>query len=196
MRGSPSTKRTPRTTSPSRDGPSSRRQRRCALRQSRKTMVSAVRRDRQPLVLVVRRRTVANVLSTGFVVLTCFQCSAGKVVEGEQRLPVPDQAGGGLVVLGAVGVDEVVEGSLGRIASLGHPDRVQVLLGLGLHVLRCWRRSRVSLGPSAWQGRQVADLPLVAGDSPPTARLAGGAIESRGDSKNRVFWADRGLVRG
>ena len=59
-----------------------------------------------------------------------------KVVEGEQRLPVPDQAGGGLVVLGAVGVDEVVEGGLGRIASPGHPDRVQVLLGLGLHVLR------------------------------------------------------------
>ena len=54
MRGSPSTKPTPGTTSPSRDGPSSRRQRCCALRQSRKT-ISAVRRDRQPLVLVVRK---------------------------------------------------------------------------------------------------------------------------------------------
>jgi hypothetical protein len=31
------------------------------------TMVSAVRRDRQPLVLVVRGRTVAKVLSMGFV---------------------------------------------------------------------------------------------------------------------------------
>jgi hypothetical protein len=42
------------------------------------TRASAVFRDRQPLVLSVRRRTVANVLSTGFVLRTCFQCSAGK----------------------------------------------------------------------------------------------------------------------
>ncbi len=43
-----------------------------------KTMASAVWRDRQPLVLSVRSRTVANVLSIGFDVRTCFQCSAGK----------------------------------------------------------------------------------------------------------------------
>jgi hypothetical protein len=34
-------------------------------------------------------------------------------------------------------------------------------------------------GPSPWQGRQVADLPLVAGDGSPAARLAGGAIGLR-----------------
>ncbi len=43
-----------------------------------KTMVSADLRLRQPLVLVVLRRTVAKVLSMGFVVLMCFQCSAVK----------------------------------------------------------------------------------------------------------------------
>jgi hypothetical protein len=31
-----------------------------------------------------------------------------EVIEGEQRLAVLDQAGGGPVVLGAVGLDEVV----------------------------------------------------------------------------------------
>ena len=41
-------------------------------------MASAVSRDRQPFVLSVRSRTVANVLSIGFDVRTCFQCSAGK----------------------------------------------------------------------------------------------------------------------
>jgi hypothetical protein len=41
-------------------------------------MASAVWRDRQPLVLAVRSRTVANVLSIGFELRTCFQCSAGK----------------------------------------------------------------------------------------------------------------------
>src|SRR6188472_4752392 len=59
----------------------------------------------------------------------------GEVVEGEQRLPVFHQAGRGLVVLGAVGVDEMVEGGRGRLPGLGHPDAVQVLLGLGLHAL-------------------------------------------------------------
>ena len=45
---------------------------------SLKTIASAVWRDRQPLVLSVRSRTVANVLSIGLLVRTCFQCSAGK----------------------------------------------------------------------------------------------------------------------
>ena len=43
-----------------------------------KTMASAVRRDRQPLVVAVRSRTEAKVLSIGFELRTCFQCSAGK----------------------------------------------------------------------------------------------------------------------
>ena len=41
-------------------------------------MASAVWRLRQPLVLVVRCRAVAKVLSIGFEVRMCFQCSAGK----------------------------------------------------------------------------------------------------------------------
>jgi hypothetical protein len=34
--------------------------------------------DRQPFDRIVRCRTVAKVLSMGFVVRKCFQCSAGK----------------------------------------------------------------------------------------------------------------------
>jgi len=76
--GSPSRKRTPRMISARRSEPFSRRQWRSADLVSLKTIASAVSRDRQPLVLSVRRRTVANVLSIGLAVRTCFQCSAGK----------------------------------------------------------------------------------------------------------------------
>ena len=34
--------------------------------------------ERQPFDRIVRCRTVANVLSIGFVLRKCFQCSAGK----------------------------------------------------------------------------------------------------------------------
>src|SRR5437868_12956624 len=40
-------------------------------------MARAVLFDRHPLERIVRWRTVANVLSTGFDVRRCFQCSAG-----------------------------------------------------------------------------------------------------------------------
>ena len=45
---------------------------------SLKAMARAVLRFRQPLVFRVRFLTVAKTLSIGFVVLMCFQCSAGK----------------------------------------------------------------------------------------------------------------------
>ena len=80
-------------------------------------------RLRQPLVLVVLRRTVAKVLSMGLVVRMCFQCSLGReVVEGEQHVAVLGQAGHRFVVLGAIGLEEEVEGLLGHRAGLGHPD--------------------------------------------------------------------------
>jgi len=44
----------------------------CAASTSLKTMASAVRFDRQPFDRTVRWRTVANVLSMGFVVRKCF----------------------------------------------------------------------------------------------------------------------------
>src|SRR6516225_12165781 len=58
--------------------PSMRRQFLCAPSTSLKTMASAVLFDRQPFDRMVRCRTVAKVLSMGFVVRKCFQCSAGK----------------------------------------------------------------------------------------------------------------------
>lgn len=45
---------------------------------SLKTIVKQAMRDPLPLVLRCRNRTVANVLSMGFVVRMCSQCSAGK----------------------------------------------------------------------------------------------------------------------
>ena len=42
------------------------------------TMASAVLFERQPFERIVRCRTVAKVLSIGFEVRRCFQCSAGK----------------------------------------------------------------------------------------------------------------------
>ena len=58
--------------------PSIRRQLFCAPSTSLKTMARAVLFDRQPFDRMVRCRTVAKVLSMGFVVRKCFQCSAGK----------------------------------------------------------------------------------------------------------------------
>ena len=45
---------------------------------SLKTIASAVLFERQPFERIVRCRTVAKVLSIGFEVRKCFQCSAGK----------------------------------------------------------------------------------------------------------------------
>src|SRR3954470_20520292 len=59
--------------------PSSRRQLFSAAWASLKIMASAVLFDRQPFARTVRWRIVAEVLSIGFVVRKCFQCSAGKL---------------------------------------------------------------------------------------------------------------------
>src|SRR5215813_13736242 len=58
--------------------PSMWRQFLCAPSTSLKTMASAVLFDRQPFDRMVRCRTVAKVLSMGFVVRKCFQYVAGK----------------------------------------------------------------------------------------------------------------------
>src|SRR5215212_9222891 len=58
--------------------PSSLRQLFCAASTSLNTIASAVLFERQPFERIVRCRTVAKVLSIGFEVLRCFQCSAGK----------------------------------------------------------------------------------------------------------------------
>src|SRR5271169_5071662 len=58
--------------------PSMRRQLFWAPSTSLKTMAIAVLFDKQPFHRMVRCRTVAKVLSMGFVVRKCFQCSAGK----------------------------------------------------------------------------------------------------------------------
>ena len=58
--------------------PSRRRQVFCAPSTSLNTMASAVLFERHPFERVVLCRTVAKVLSIGFDVRRCFQCSAGK----------------------------------------------------------------------------------------------------------------------
>src|SRR3954453_17876145 len=123
--GSPSRKRTPSISWPRRSEPSRQRQRRSADLASLKTIASAVCRDRQPLVLSVRSRTVAKVLSMGFVVRTCFHVLSWKVVESKQHLAILGQAGHGFVVLGPILGDEAVEGGLGCLAVLSFVDGVQ-----------------------------------------------------------------------
>ena len=58
--------------------PSSLRQLFWAASTSLNTIASAVLFERQPFDRMVRCRTVAKVLSIGFEVRKCFQCSAGK----------------------------------------------------------------------------------------------------------------------
>jgi len=70
--------------------PSSLRHFFCADIISLKAMASPVLRPRHPLVRFVRCRTVAKVLSIRFDVRMCFQCSAGIVIEGQQRIPVAE----------------------------------------------------------------------------------------------------------
>ena len=58
-----------------------------------------------------------------------------EVGEGEQRLAIFGQAVGGLVVFRLVLGKEAIEGFLGVVAALGHPDFLEVRLGSGLHRL-------------------------------------------------------------
>ena len=53
---------------------------------------SAVLLERHPLERTVRRRLIANQLSMTLVVRRCFQCSAGEVIEGQQRVAILGQA--------------------------------------------------------------------------------------------------------
>src|SRR5215510_3972248 len=60
----------------------------------------------------------------------------GKVVEGEQRVAIFFQTGGRLLVFQRVALDESVERGKGVHFRLGHPDLLQVTLGLRLLALR------------------------------------------------------------
>jgi hypothetical protein len=94
-------------------------------------MASAVLFERHPLERTVRWRTVANELSMTFVVRRC-----GKVVEGEQRVAILDQAFDRLVVFDALGFREGVECYERVLLGLGHPDLLQCTLGFRLLALR------------------------------------------------------------
>ena len=59
----------------------------------------------------------------------------GEVVERQQDVAVPGQAGRGLVVLRPVGFQEEVEGALGILPGFGHPDVLQAPLGFLLQTL-------------------------------------------------------------
>ena len=59
-----------------------------------------------------------------------------EVVEGEQHIAIPGQAFDRLVVLRAVDFSESIEGGLGVLAGLGHPDILKRLVGFALQTLR------------------------------------------------------------
>jgi hypothetical protein len=59
-----------------------------------------------------------------------------EVVEGEQRIAIPDQASDRLVVFDAPGLDERVEGSKRILLGLAHPDFLERPLGFRLLAVR------------------------------------------------------------
>src|SRR5258705_13609663 len=115
--------------------PSMRRQLFCAPSTSLKTMASAVLFDRQPFDRMVRCRTVAKVLSMGFVVRK-LPVLGRKVVERQQRIAVLDQAIDRSLVFDLVGFDKGFQCLNGILLGLGHPDLLQRTLGLGVQALR------------------------------------------------------------
>ncbi len=60
----------------------------------------------------------------------------GEVVEGEQHVAILGQALDRLVVFRAVGFRERIEGGLGVLPGLGHPDVLKRSLGFALQTLR------------------------------------------------------------
>lgn len=133
-------------------------------------MVSAVRLDRQPFDRIVRCRPVANVLSMGFVVRRCFQCSAGK------SIAILGQAFRRLVVLRSVALDEGVERSLGVGLRLGHPNLLQ--RAFRLRLLALWQLGehvRSLLDPTALLAGRRPNL----ADSFPKAERAVGDHQLR-----------------
>lgn len=70
------------------------------------TMAIAFLFDGRPLARTERWRTVAKVLSIGFIVRWCFAVLGGEVVAREQRIVVLRKAVGGLLVFEPVAFDE------------------------------------------------------------------------------------------
>ena len=99
-------------------------------------MASAVRFDRQPFERTVRCRTVANVLSMGFVVRRWLPMLGGEVIESQQRIAVLVQAFRRLLVFHLIVLDESIKRSLGVSLGLGRPNLLQGAFGLRLLVLR------------------------------------------------------------
>jgi hypothetical protein len=90
-----------------------------------KTMASAVLFDSQPFERMVRWRTVANVLSIGFIVLRCFQCKASSASRSFSRQGVA------LSYFRRAALDEGIERSEGFALRLGHPDLYNSRLAFG-----------------------------------------------------------------
>jgi hypothetical protein len=85
--------------------PSSRRQLFWAPSTSLNTIASAVLFERQPFERIVRCRTVAKVLSIGFVVRKCFQCSArtaGQLIAAMKTLKLASESAPAPTTNGAV----------------------------------------------------------------------------------------------
>src|SRR3974390_1973621 len=110
--------------------PSRRRQLLSAASASLNIMASAVLFERHPLERTVRWRVVAHELSQMLPVL------GRKVVEGEQRLAILDQAFDGLVVFDAPSFDEGVECCERIFLGLSHPDFLERPLGFRVLTLR------------------------------------------------------------
>ncbi len=101
------------------------------------TIASAVLFERQPFERIVRwTHGGEGAFKIGFVVRKCIPVFGGEVVEREQRVAILRQAIDGLVVFGAVALDEGIQSHDGILLCLGHPDFLQRALGLRMQVLR------------------------------------------------------------
>ncbi|BCI81946.1 hypothetical protein MTY66_35710 [Mycolicibacterium sp. TY66] len=85
-------------------------------------MANPAARDPGPLVTFVLKRTVAKVLSIGFVVRRWIQCSAGVVVELQQDIEVVDDLGDHFRVLRAEGNREGLDRDLSFVDVFGVVD--------------------------------------------------------------------------
>jgi hypothetical protein len=83
-----------------------------------------------------------------------------EVVEGEQRVAIPDQAFNRLVVFDATDLDESVEGGKRILLGLGHPDFLQRPLGFRLLAVRQFVEDVGGFVAPSSAGRACGAIPL------------------------------------
>ncbi len=113
-----------------------------------------------------------------------FPMLGGKIIERQQYVAIFLEAGNGFVVFDSVKLDEVIEGRLGVVARLGHPNVLQRGLGPRLDALRRFVEHVPGLvHPAALLTRLLQTSPTAfQKPSAPSATTSLGAKRDRGVS--------------